>query len=143
MTRLLLALVATVMLAPALAAEDKRQLVKMPEAAQAAMREEMLDFMGALNEIVGLLGDGKAAAAADVADAKLGLMAMGRHRGAAPEAMPGRHMPEAMHQQGRNLHMVANDFAKTARTGDLGKAVAALHAVTATCVSCHTSYRVR
>jgi hypothetical protein len=95
------------------------------------------------DEIVGLLGEGKTAAAADVADAKLGLMAMGRHRGAPADASPGRHMPDAMHQQGRNLHIVANDFAKAARSGDLAKALVALQPVTGTCVSCHASYRIR
>lgn len=125
------------------AAGDTRQLVPMPAPAQAALREEMLDFMGALSEIVGLLGDNKLAEAAQAADAKLGLGAMGRHRGSPVEARPAAHMPDAMHQQGRNLHLLANDFAKAARSGDLAKAVAALQPVTATCVSCHLTYRVR
>lgn len=143
MRRLILAGMALWAVMPAWAGEDGRQLVKMPPAAQAALREEMLDFMAALHEIIGLLGEGKQAAAADVADAKLGLMAMGRHRGAPVDASPGRHMPEAMHQQGRNLHIVANDFAKTARGGDLAKSLAALQPLTGTCVSCHASYRIR
>jgi hypothetical protein len=143
MKRPILAVMVLWVAAPAWAGEDGRQLVKMPAAAQVALREEMLDFMAALHEIIGLLGEGKTAAAADVADAKLGLMAMGRHRGAPADASPGRHMPDAMHQQGRNLHIVANDFAKAARGGDLAKALAALQPVTGTCVSCHASYRIR
>ena len=50
---------------------------------------------------------------------------------------------EAMHQQGRSLHLLANDFSQAAREVDLGKAEAALQPVIATCVSCHRTYRVR
>ena len=81
--------------------------------------------------------------AAAVADAKLGFPAMGRHRGSPPEAMPGRHMPAAMHEMGRSLHRLADEFARTARKGDLAAAVAALQPVTANCVACHLSYRIR
>jgi hypothetical protein len=142
--RLLLGLASLVGVLPPLTfAADARQLVAMPAPAQAALREEMLDFMAALNEIVGLLGENKLAEAAQAADAKLGFGAMGRHRGAPLEARPGAHMPDAMHQQARSLHLLANDFAKAARGGDLAKAVAALQPVTATCLSCHLTYRVR
>ena len=138
-----LAILAFPLAAAAIAAEDARQLVTMPAPAQAAMREEMLDFMGALNEIIARLGEGKPAEAAAVADTKLGFPAMGRHRGAPPEAMPGRHMPAAMHEMGRSLHRLADEFARTARKGDLAAAVAALQPVTANCVACHLSYRIR
>lgn len=139
----LLALFAFPLALAAPAAEDARQLVAMPAPAQAAMREEMLDFMGALNEIIARLGEGRPAEAAAVADAKLGFPAMGRHRGSPPEAMPGRYMPATMHEMGRTLHRLADEFARTARKGDLAAAVAALQPVTANCVACHLSYRIR
>ena len=139
----LLAILALPLAFAALGAEDARLLVPMPAPAQAALREEMLDFMGALNEIIARLGEGKPAEAAAVADAKLGFPAMGRHRGSPPEAMPGRHMPAAMHEMGRSLHRLADEFARTARKGDLAASVAALQPVTANCVACHLSYRIR
>lgn len=124
-------------------AEDSRQMVAMPAPAQAAIREEMRDFTVALNQVIGSLAEGKLVEAADTADQKLGVGAMGRHRGAPMDAMPGRFMPQEMHAQGRSLHFAATDFAKAARTGDAGKALAALPNVTATCVSCHMTYRIR
>ena len=50
------------------AAEDMRQLVKMPLEARAEMRAEMLDFQTALNVIIADLGDGKFADAANIAE---------------------------------------------------------------------------
>ena len=133
----------TVLTCSASVAADTRQLVTMPAAAQEALREEMVGFMSALHEIVSLLGENKLAAAAEVADNRLGMKVMGRHRGAPADAIPGRHMPAAMHEHGRNLHIQASEFAKIARTGDSGKALAALQPITAACVGCHSGYRLR
>jgi hypothetical protein len=143
MKRVFLAFIALFTLAAHALAADNRQLVTMPDPAQAALREEMLDFTSALSQIIGSLGEGKVAEAADTAEAKLGMGAMGRHRGNPVDAMPGRFMPPDMHTLGRSLHFAATDFAKVARTGDTVKALAALQPVTATCVACHMSYRIR
>jgi hypothetical protein len=143
MRRLALAFFALLTLAAPALATDNRQLATMPAPAQAALREEMLDFMSALSQIIASLGEGKPAEAADTAEAKLGIGAMGRHRGNPMDAMPGRFMPPDMHALGRSLHFAATDFAKVARTGDTVKALAALQPVTATCVACHMTYRIR
>jgi len=143
MRRFFLAFFTLFALAASALATDNRQLVTMPAPAQAALREEMLDFMSALSQIIASLGEGKPSEAADAAEAKLGMGAMGRHRGNPMDAMPGRFMPPDMHAMGRNLHFAASDFAKVARAGDTVKALAALQPVTATCVACHMSYRIR
>ena len=52
--------------------KDPRQLVAMPPLQQALLREEMLDNLGALNEIIGLVANDKLAEAADVAEKRLG-----------------------------------------------------------------------
>ena len=86
---------------------------------RAALREEMLDFMGALNEIIARLGGASPPRPRRWPTPSSGFPAMGRHRGSPPEAMPGRHMPAAMHEMGRSLHRLADEFAGTAPQGDL------------------------
>lgn len=123
------------------AGEDGRPLVNMPAEARAELRAEMLDFQVALHLIVTALGEGRLAEAADTAERQMGLSAMGRHRNAPPGARPGMYMPNDMHAIARGMHGAASDFAKAARTGDLGKAMSALPAVTGACVACHRGYR--
>jgi hypothetical protein len=126
-----------------LAAEDGRQFVQMPAAARAELRAEMLDFQTALHQIIDALSAGKGAEAADIAEKQIGVSAMGRHRNAPPDARPGMFMPNDMHMIARNMHVAASEFAKTARTGDAGKALGALTAVTGACVGCHRAYRTQ
>ncbi len=125
------------------AAEDGRQLVQMPLEARAEMRAEMLDFQSSLHQIVDALASGKSAEAADIAESKIGVSAMGRHRNAPPNARPGMHMPNDMHMIARNMHVAGSEFARTARAGDLTKALAALQPVMGACVACHRSYRTQ
>lgn len=128
---------------PALGAEDMRQLVKMPPEARAEMRAEMLDFQTALHAILGALAQAKFDEAAATAESQMGLSAMGRHRNAPVNARPGMHMPNEMHAIARGMHASASDFAKTAKSGDTARALAALEAVTGACVACHRSYRTQ
>lgn len=130
--------------APTPAAEaDGRQLVDMSAAARAELRAEMLDFQTALHAIVGALGEGKFAAAADIAEKQIGVSAMGRHRNAPADARPGMYMPNEMHAVARNMHAAGSDFAKVARSGDVAKALVSLQAVTGACVACHRGYRTQ
>jgi cytochrome c556 len=101
----------------------------------------MLDFQTALHLIIGALGEGKPADAADIAEKQIGLSAMGRHRNAPTNERPGMYMPSAMHAIASSMHAAGSDFAKVARNGDVTKALASLQAVTAACVACHRSYR--
>ncbi len=123
--------------------EDPRQLVKMPPLAQALLREEMLDNLGALHEVVALIASDKLAEAADVAEKRLGYSSMGRHAGRARGMGPGRFMPEAMHNIGLGMHEAASEFARIAKAGDRAAALAKLQQVTGACVACHAAYRTR
>ena len=125
------------------AAEDGRQLIQMPIEARIEMRAEMLDFQSSLHQIVDALASGKFVAAGDVAEANIGVSAMGRHRNSPPNARPGMFMPNDMHMIARNMHFAASEFAKTARTGDLAKSLVALQPVMGACVACHRSYRTQ
>lgn len=138
-----IACLALVGAASAGANEDSRQLAPMPPAAEAALREEMRDNMLAINEIVSLLATGKVKEAGEVAETRLGRSVMGRHRDKPFDARPGPHMPQAMHRIGMDGHIAASEFARIAAKGDRNKALAALPALTATCVSCHYAYRIR
>jgi hypothetical protein len=124
-------------------AEDARQLVRLPPPAQEALRQEMLDNLLAVNEILSLMAAGKVREAGEVAESKLGRSAMGKHRDKPFEARPGPYMPPAMHGIGMDGHQAASEFAAVARTGDRDKALALLPNLTGQCVACHFSYRTR
>ena len=124
-------------------AEDTRQLAPLPAPAQEVLREEMRDNLVALNEILSLLAANKLKEAGEVAEAKLGVSAMGRHRNKPFEARPGPHMPPAMHGIGMDGHRVASEFAAAAKAEDRDKAMALLPNLTNACVACHSSYRIR
>lgn len=136
-------LLALALSGPAAAADDMRQLAPLPEAAAATLRAEMRDNLRALNEIMELLAADKVKEAGIVAEKELGLSAMGRHRSLPMDARPGPHMPPAMHGIGMEGHKAASAFARAAADGDRARALAALPAVTAGCVSCHHAYRIR
>lgn len=124
-------------------AEDTRQLAKLPEAAQESLRLEMLDNMVAVNEVLSLMAAGKLREAGEVAEARLGVSAMGKHRGKPFDARPGPHMPPAMHGIGIDGHKAASEFAAAAIADDREKALALLANLTTACVSCHAAYRTR
>lgn len=124
-------------------AEDTRQLAKLPEPAQESLRQEMLDNLVAVNEVLSLMAAGKVKEAGEVAERELGMSAMGKHRSKPFDARPGPHMPPAMHGIGMDGHKAVSEFAAVAKTGDRDKALALLPNLTAACVGCHFSYRTR
>jgi hypothetical protein len=130
-------------LSTAALAEDNRQFVQLPPAAQEALRQEMLDNLLALNEVLSLVGAGKFNEAGDVAEKKLGVSAMGKHRSKPVDARPGPHMPEAMHNIGIQGHMAASEFAVAAKSSEYDRALTLLPKLTQPCVACHYSYRTR
>lgn len=131
------------LLSTAAGAEDTRQFVKLPAPAQEALREEMLDNLLAVNEVLSLMAAGKTREAGELAEAKLGMSAMGKHRSKPMDARPGPHMPPAMHGIGIDGHKAASEFATVAKTGERDKALALLPNLTTACVACHFSYRTR
>ncbi len=118
-------------------------MVRLPPPAQEALRQEMLDNLLAVNEILSLMAAGKVREAGEVAESKLGRSAMGKHRDKPFEARPGPYMPPAMHGIGMDGHQAVSEFAAVARTGDRDKALALLPNLTGQCVACHFSYRTR
>ena len=124
-------------------AQDARQLAPLPAAAQESLRQEMLDNMLAVNEVLALMAEGKVREAGEAAEAKLGMSAMGKHRSKPFDARPGPHMPPAMHGIGMDGHKAVSEFAAVAKTGDRDKALALLPNLTSACVGCHFSYRTR
>ncbi|MBK6355583.1 MAG: cytochrome C [Betaproteobacteria bacterium] len=124
-------------------AQDARQLAPLPAAAQESLRQEMLDNMLAVNEVLALMAEGKVREAGEAAEAKLGMSAMGKHRSKPFDARPGPHMPPAMHGIGMDGHKAVSEFATVAKTGDRDKALALLPNLTSACVGCHFSYRTR
>lgn len=127
----------------AVAAEDPRQLAPLPPAAAAALQAEMRDNLRALNGVLELIAADKLAQAGELAEKALGVSAMGKHRDKPFEARPGPHMPPAMHAIGIDGHQGASAFARAAASGDRNKALAALPGLTASCVACHSAYRIR
>lgn len=124
-------------------AEDMRPLAPLPPAAQESMRQEMLENLAALNEVLSLFGSGKLREAGEVAEAKLGVASMGKHRAKPMDARPGPHMPQAMHSIGMDGHKAVSEFANAAKAGERDKAMALLPNLTGACVGCHFSYRTR
>lgn len=127
----------------AAAAQDARQLVKLPAAAEETLRQEMRDNLVTLNELLTLTLAGKVKEAGEVAEKKMGTSTMGQHRNKPLEARPGPHMPAAMHDLGRQGHQAATAFAAIAATGNREKTLAALPSLNAACISCHLAFRVR
>ena len=137
-----LILIALFLALPA-AAEDTRQLAKLPPQAQEVLRQEMLDNLIAINEILALVGENKLKEAGEAAEAKLGKRAMGKNATLPFESRPGPQMPPEMHNLGRNGHFAASEFAAAAASGNRERALALLPNLTANCVACHASYRTR
>ncbi len=130
-------------LALPVAAEDHRQLAALSSEAQATLRQEMLDNLIALNEILSLVAANKIKDAGEVAENSLGRSAMGKNARLPFAHRPGPQMPPAMHEIGIDGHTAASEFAKAAATGDREKALSLLPNLTGGCVACHYSWRTR
>ncbi len=122
-------------------AGDNRQLVSMPDETLQLLRQDMLDHLAALNEIIGLLAENKLDAAAELAETRMGKSSMGKHRGTGMG--PGRYMPPEMRNLGWGMHESATEFSQVAGEGNSKAAYGALQKLTTSCVACHYSYRTR
>lgn len=120
-------------------AEDKRQLVQMPERMQNHMLSNMRDHLAAIDEILRLIATDQMDNAADVAEQRLGMSSLKSH-GASHMA---HFMPEEMQRIGTGMHRAASQFALKAQEGEPLEAYEALNKVTAACVACHSGYRIR
>lgn len=127
--------------AAAIPVTDHRQLIALPEASRALMRQEMLDHLTTLTQIFAALAEGDLAQAAEVAETRMGESSMGKY--AATGMGPGRFMPNEMRMIGWDMHAAASEFARVVKKGDARAAQASLQKLTSTCVACHLSYRTR
>jgi len=118
---------------------DTRELVPLPEMMQAHMLGNMRDHLAAINEILALMATGAGDKAAQIAEFRLGMSSLGTH--GASHMAP--FMPERMRNIGTDMHHAASRFALRAQEGEPGPAFQALSEVTAACVACHSSYRIR
>ncbi len=122
---------------------DQRQFVKFPAALVEHTLANMREHLQALQEIQSQLGMGHPDIAANIAETRLGMSSLGQH-GAAEVS---KFMPPGMQDAGTAMHRAASRFAITAQdtavTGDLKPALAGLADITAQCVGCHASYRIK
>lgn len=122
-----------------MADEDSRQLVELPEMMQKHMMSNMRDHLKTINEILIHLSNNKMDKAASIAEHRIGMSSLGSH-GA---SHMGKFMPKGMRQAGTNMHKTASRFALKAEEGELLPAYKMLGEVTATCVACHSAYRIK
>lgn len=125
------------------AMEDDRIAIEMPGMMRTHMLANMRDHLLAIQEIQGSLATGKYDAAAGIAENRLGMSSLQSH-GASHIA---GFMPKDMQETGTAMHKAASRFAVVAQeatvTRDLPRTLGALHDVTASCVACHASYRLK
>lgn len=133
-------LLCVLLLGPSLviAAEDTREMVKLPEMMQGHMLANMRNHLETINLILLQMSKGELDKAADTAEQRLGMSSLDKH-GAEHLA---QFMPEGMKKAGTNMHRAASRFALRAQEGDALPAYAALQEVTAACVACHAGYRI-
>jgi hypothetical protein len=114
------------------------------------MQEHMLgnmrDHLATLNEIIGDVANGKFDVAATLTEQRLGMSSLGLH-GAAHMAplmpKPMQDIGTSMHRAASRLAIVLQDTSVSPSFDTMRDVSRALHEVTATCVSCHGSYRIR
>lgn len=130
----------------AAAADDGRELVKLPPMMQEHMLGNMRDHLVALDQILGELAEGHVDEAAEIAEKRLGMSSLSLH-GAAHMA---KFMPEKMKAIGTQMHRAASRFVIVARDAELApgkdaqrEVYSALQAITENCNACHQSYRIR
>jgi len=130
----------------ATAAEDRRQLVKLPPMMQEHMLASMRDHLSALNDMLGALAEGNIDQAANIAEKRLGMSSLPLH-GA---SRLGKFMPEAMSRFGTQMHHAASRFLIVAQDAELNPGKASQHEVykalqdiTDNCNNCHQAYRIR
>lgn len=131
---------------PVRAAEDSRELVKLPPMMQEHMLSSMRDHVAALDAILAAIAQGRFDEAAKHAETRLGMSSLESH-GAAHMAP---YMPQGMQAAGTSMHQAASRLVLRVQESGLKDPEAALrdfagalHEVTAACNACHSSYRIR
>lgn len=135
--------------------KDTRTEVNVPDPMKARMLANMRGHQEAIAEILAALAKGDGAAAAKIADSRLGANSPGA-AACKPDAKSGAggdmammmasHMPEEMRALGMTMHNQATKFAEEAgklkQGDDLRPALAELGQVVQACNACHAAYRL-
>ena len=121
------------------AGEDPRKLVALPPMMQEHMLANMRDHLAALTEILAMMAAEDWDGAARTAEIRLGMSSLEAH-GASHMA---QFMPEGMRAVGTDMHRAASRFALKVQEAEPLPAMEALSEVTASCVACHSAYRIR
>lgn len=137
----MISLVAMVLAAPALAAEqDPRTPIALPADLRPDFLAHMRHHMDALDDIIAHLAAADFKGAAGVARTEL---EPGSGAGF------GRYLPVEFREMGLGMHRAAAEFATVAEVvpaqpavADWQKVIAALQAISAQCRGCHGAYRV-
>jgi hypothetical protein len=123
--------------------QDGREFVRFPPELVEHTLANMRDHLLALQEIQHHLSLDHTDEAARIVEARLGMSSLGLH-GAHDVA---KFMPQGMQDAGTGMHRAASRLAIIVKdagvTGDLKPAIGALAAITAQCVGCHASYRIK
>jgi len=122
-----------------IAAEDTREMVKLPEMMQGHMLASMRNHLETINLILLQMSKGELDKAADTAEQRLGMSSLETH----DAKHLAQFMPEGMQAAGTRMHHAASRFALRAQEGEALPAYTALQEVTAACVACHAGYRIR
>jgi hypothetical protein len=126
----------------AAAAADARTPVTLPAGMKVAMLANMRDHLLAVQQIQQALAEARFDEAATLAERRLGMSSMADH-GAHEVA---RYMPQGMREAGTAMHRSASRLAGVATDAavsrDLRAPMAGLAELTATCVACHSAYRL-
>ncbi len=126
--------------------DDPRELVRLPMQMQEHMLGNMRDHLATLNTVIGEVADGNFGAGSKVLEQRLGMSSLTLHHAA--EMAP--YFPQPMQDLGTSMHHAASRLAIALQDASVAETFnsmrevdSALHEVTAACVGCHASYRVR
>ena len=118
---------------------NSREMVELPEMMRTHMLGNMRDHMAAINEILEHLSKDELEKASDVAESRLGFSSLESHG----SSHIAKFMPEVMSAAGTAMHRAASQFARIALEGEVLPAYQKLKDITATCVACHSGYKVQ
>jgi hypothetical protein len=122
---------------------DSRIEVEFPAALREHTLANMRDHLLTLQEIQAALAAGKFDQAGEISEQRLGMSSLATHD--AHEV--AKYMPQGMQDAGSAMHRSASRFALSAQnasaTQEVKPALAALAEITAHCVACHASYRLK
>jgi hypothetical protein len=128
------------------AAQDSRELVKLPAPMQEHMLSNMRDHLVTLSEIIGDIAEEKFDQAAKLAEQRLGMSSLPAH----DAAHMAPFMPKPMQDMGTNMHhaasqlvIVLQDASITPDAQSMRHVDQVIHTITSACTGCHAAYRIR